>query len=47
MDPSSVIMYEHGLGADSYTTVTLPKVSGKSCLILQTHMGHEIEPFLE
>lgn len=31
----------------SYTTVTLPKVSGKSCLTLQARIEHEVGPFLE
>lgn len=39
-------LYEHGLGTDRYTTVTVPKLSGQSYLTLQTYSGHSVGPFL-
>lgn len=43
---NSSSLYEHDLGIGNYTTVTLPKLSSKSHLILQTYFEHIIGPFL-
>lgn len=36
------LLYEHGLGAASFSKVTLPILSGISYVTLQTYIGPEV-----